>query len=241
MVLLYACEQFTTAERIESHGCTCTVDELTHAGYDLDDIIDAASDLVYLATGGAVTGRCETTVRPCATGCSCGRPGDACGCCRLDGIPLRGQAPIVSEVKIDGVALSETAYGVMDGTLVRVSIADRPPSWPRRQALWREDTEEGTFSITYEHGVLPFVAVMAATELACDLAAGSVGQASHLPPGTVGALMDGVSVTIEPDATVAEAARTIARAKHNRLPVVEHGRLIGVVTRIDVLDALTAE
>ena len=33
----------------------------------------------------------------------------------------------------------------------------------------------------------------------------------------------------------------IARHKHNRLPVVEHGRLIGVVTRIDVLDALTAE
>jgi CBS domain-containing protein len=48
-------------------------------------------------------------------------------------------------------------------------------------------------------------------------------------------------ITIEPDASVAEAARTIARAKHNRLPVVEHGRLIGVVTRVDVLDALTAE
>ena len=48
-------------------------------------------------------------------------------------------------------------------------------------------------------------------------------------------------ITISPDATVAEAARMIARHKHNRLPVVEHGRLIGVVTRIDVLDALTAE
>jgi CBS domain-containing protein len=47
-------------------------------------------------------------------------------------------------------------------------------------------------------------------------------------------------VTIEPDATVAGAAREIARHKHNRLPVVEHGRLVGVVTRIDVLDALTA-
>jgi CBS domain-containing protein len=48
-------------------------------------------------------------------------------------------------------------------------------------------------------------------------------------------------VTIHPDATVGEAAREIARNKHNRLPVVEHGRLVGVVTRIDVLDALTAE
>src|SRR5690349_10628576 len=48
-------------------------------------------------------------------------------------------------------------------------------------------------------------------------------------------------VTIEPEATVGEAARMIAATKHNRIPVVEHGRLIGVVTRIDVLDALTAE
>jgi CBS domain-containing protein len=48
-------------------------------------------------------------------------------------------------------------------------------------------------------------------------------------------------VTISPDAGASEAARVIAREKHNRLPVVEHGRLVGVVTRIDVLDALTAE
>jgi CBS domain-containing protein len=48
-------------------------------------------------------------------------------------------------------------------------------------------------------------------------------------------------VTIEPDATVRKAARVIARKKHNRLPVVEHGRLVGVVTRVDVLDALTVD
>jgi CBS domain-containing protein len=48
-------------------------------------------------------------------------------------------------------------------------------------------------------------------------------------------------VTIGPDASVEEAARLIARKRHNRLPVVEHGRLVGVVTRVDVLDALTAD
>jgi CBS domain-containing protein len=54
-------------------------------------------------------------------------------------------------------------------------------------------------------------------------------------------LMTEDPVTIEAGADVREAARLIARSKHNRLPVVEHGQLIGVVTRVDVLDALTRE
>jgi CBS domain-containing protein len=54
-------------------------------------------------------------------------------------------------------------------------------------------------------------------------------------------LMTEDPVTIEPDATVQAAARLISRSKHNRLPVVEHGRLVGVVTRVDVLEALTRE
>jgi len=58
---------------------------------------------------------------------------------------------------------------------------------------------------------------------------------------TVADLMTEDPVTIEPDASVAEAGRLIVRRGHNRLPVVEHGRLVGVVTRVDVLEALTRE
>jgi CBS domain-containing protein len=58
---------------------------------------------------------------------------------------------------------------------------------------------------------------------------------------TAADLMTEDPVTIEPDASVDEAARVIARRKHNRLPVVESGRLVGVVTRLDVLEALTRE
>ena len=54
-------------------------------------------------------------------------------------------------------------------------------------------------------------------------------------------LMTEDPVTIEPSATVHEAARLISRSKHNRLPVIQHGRLVGVVTRVDVLEALTRE
>jgi CBS domain-containing protein len=57
---------------------------------------------------------------------------------------------------------------------------------------------------------------------------------------TVSDMMTADPVTIESDASVEDAARLIAERKHNRLPVVDHGRFVGVVTRVDVLDALTA-
>jgi CBS domain-containing protein len=46
-------------------------------------------------------------------------------------------------------------------------------------------------------------------------------------------------VTVDADASLQEAARIIIDRGHNRLPVVEHGRYLGVVTRVSVLDALT--
>ena len=47
--------------------------------------------------------------------------------------------------------------------------------------------------------------------------------------------------TIAPDATAQDAAKLISQSGHNRIPVVEHGRLVGVVTRVDVLQALAGE
>ena len=54
-------------------------------------------------------------------------------------------------------------------------------------------------------------------------------------------LMTEDPVTMEPTDSVEDAARLISRSKHNRLPVVEHGRLVGVITRVDVLEALTRD
>jgi CBS domain-containing protein len=47
--------------------------------------------------------------------------------------------------------------------------------------------------------------------------------------------------TVDAAASIQDAAKIIARSGHNRLPVVEHGRLVGVVTRVDVLQALAGE
>src|SRR5918912_1070534 len=45
---------------------------------------------------------------------------------------------------------------------------------------------------------------------------------------TAADLMTEDPVTIDADRTVREAARVIADRRHNRLPVVAHGRLVGV-------------
>ena len=46
--------------------------------------------------------------------------------------------------------------------------------------------------------------------------------------------------TVDVDTSIDEAAKLIHRSGHNRLPVVEHGRFVGVVTRLDVLGALVS-
>ena len=45
-------------------------------------------------------------------------------------------------------------------------------------------------------------------------------------------------ITIDEDASVEEAARKMARHRINRLPVLREGKLVGIVTRGDVIKAL---
>jgi CBS domain-containing protein len=57
---------------------------------------------------------------------------------------------------------------------------------------------------------------------------------------TVADMMTSDPVTVRAEDTIRDAARMIAERRHNRLPVVdEDGHLLGVVTRVDVLEALT--
>jgi CBS domain-containing protein len=57
---------------------------------------------------------------------------------------------------------------------------------------------------------------------------------------TAADMMSEDPTTVGPDTTIDEAAGIIHETGHNRLPVVEHGRLVGVVTRIDVLGGLVS-
>ena len=67
------------------------------------------------------------------------------------------------------------------------------------------------------------------------------GRLQKAAAATARDMMTADPVTVEADDAVRKAARLIADSGHNRLPVVEGGRLVGVITRVDVLGALAAE
>ena len=56
--------------------------------------------------------------------------------------------------------------------------------------------------------------------------------------GDVSDMMTADPVTVDADATPREAARLMTEHRHNRLPVVEHGRYVGLVSRAEVLETL---
>jgi CBS domain-containing protein len=56
--------------------------------------------------------------------------------------------------------------------------------------------------------------------------------------GKVEDMMSTDPVTVDADADVRQAAKIISERRYNRLPVVEHGRYVGMISRADVLEAL---
>ena len=58
---------------------------------------------------------------------------------------------------------------------------------------------------------------------------------------TVGDVMSGEPVTISSTATVEDAATAMHDEKVSRLPVVDGGRLVGIVSRTDILRAILAD
>ena len=64
---------------------------------------------------------------------------------------------------------------------------------------------------------------------------GSTSNDGGLRDTTVAAVMTSPARTIEPDRSISEAASRMGRLKVNRLPVVSEGRLVGIITRADVV------
>jgi len=62
-------------------------------------------------------------------------------------------------------------------------------------------------------------------------------HAGYLESTKVNAAMSAPVVSVGPNSTVQEAARLMLRHKVGGLPVVESGKLVGIVTTIDMLGA----
>ncbi len=67
----------------------------------------------------------------------------------------------------------------------------------------------------------------------------SRARLAKLAATTAGEAMTSPAVTIEPSGSISEAAARMASGGINRLPVVDGGQLVGIVTRADLLRAYT--
>lgn len=202
MATVLACSAFIEPENLT---CDCELE-----GFTIEEVIDAASDLLVRLTAGRFRGRCTQTVRPTwRDNCWC----DPLVCDDLDSIPLNGPNPVITSVKIDGVTLDSGEYAIKDGVyLVRMSTdGSRPDRWPRTNKLYLADTEEHTFSITYTWGhVVDFTAKRATVELACAMMSGLTRQVA-LDQFVTSASMDGINITRSAEVAEEEGFSWVSR------------------------------
>lgn len=190
-----ACQSFCTVEDVLAAPCGCAYTEVDQGGL-IQELIDEASDFLYVASGGRVHGMCERTVYPISNGFPCGPAGWKYGFyggdILLDPIPLPGPSTTITEVKIDGLVLNASEYGIYNGTY----LFRREGSWPTTNDITKADTEEGTFTITYTFGLAPSrITVMATVELVCQMMKDPT-TLSRLR-GVTSANVQGVSVSLD--------------------------------------------
>lgn len=199
------CSGWTTTDDVLA---CCSAEIGSDTSY-LEASIVAASELLYEASGRRFVGVCERTARPCAVdSCLCGTQvlsrghlvfwngecwgGYDCGCQPESKTKLAGYVREITEVKIDGIALDPSEYFVQDHKwLVR-----REGRWPSCQSMDRDDTEEGTWSVTYEYGKAPPVlGQLAAQSLACEIVKSCApGVECALPDGVVRITRQGITL-----------------------------------------------
>ncbi|MFF6953274.1 CBS domain-containing protein [Streptomyces iakyrus] len=126
------------------------------------------------------------------------------------GTPFKEVARLLAEHRISGLPVvddDEKVLGVISETDLMTRQADAPgPREPHHRFHWL--------------GWTP----------------GSRARRTKARARTVGRLMSSPAITVHSDATVAEAARVMARRRVERLPVVDdEERLVGIVTRRDLL------
>lgn len=209
------CTNWVTSEEV---AACCGVEAST--GNIYDDVIPAAQELLFELSGRQFAGLCgPVKVRPCRDNCSCwggqrlayagggsrfiwagsywqnGSSNCGCGCLsqvKLAGYPVQ----VITEVKIDGVPLSGDDYRLDANRYLTRVDGDH---WPSCQDLSLDDTEDGTFSISYGYGASPpALGVSAAAQLACEMYKacldGVGGGDCQLPSGVTRITRQGITI-----------------------------------------------
>jgi len=57
----------------------------------------------------------------------------------------------------------------------------------------------------------------------------------HMLGVTAGEIMSKPAVTITPDATIEDLAELMVNRRHNPIPIVQDGRLVGIISRSDII------
>jgi len=65
------------------------------------------------------------------------------------------------------------------------------------------------------------------------------GDKGRVAAGSAGEAMTAPAIVVAPQATIPEAAKLMIECRVNRLPVVEDGKLVGIVARSDLVRAFT--
>lgn len=198
----FACQPFVTADDVRNATCGC---EIIEDDEIIESWIDMASDIIYVLTGGQITGVCTKTVRPvanCDLPCFSPRRRDMdYGMDRyalyggLIPVSLRGPNTQIMQVKLDGEVMNPMNYAVVNG---RHLIRRDDKRWPLGNDLTEDDDQEGTWSITFRFGREPdLLTVQATLELACELAKADQGRSNVFPPGVIAASVQGASVVVQ--------------------------------------------
>ena len=124
--------------------------------------------------------------------------------------PLKDVARLLAEHRVSGVPVVDEA-GTVLGVVSEADFVEREASASGARVNWLERVLSGSDQ---------------AEQLHRRLSATTAGAAMSTPP-----------VTVRPEAPVREAAGLMSSHAVNRLPVVEDGRLVGIITRADILDA----
>lgn len=185
--------------------------------------LEMATEILWMKSGMRF-GTCTHTIRPCKKSCwgggswpfgsgwselgtwprpllyrgewfniTCGGCGDNCSCSMVDEIDLPGPVSTIDDVKIDGVSLIPGVDYRLDDwrKVVRLGAL-----WPMCNDLNKDDTQEGTWSITATWGIeVPKMGRFAVGELAYHLVLACVGDAACALPMAVQRLVrQGVTI-----------------------------------------------